>query len=82
MEKLRLSADNSMKNIPISDRKQFQKKFVAQQDNLLYRMKWKAHFALKTDEEKEDLFLEEKKENYGFKSGYKPPFIKDLDFQT
>ena len=82
MEKLRLSSDNSMKNIPISDRKQFQKKFVAQQDNLLYRMKWKAHFALKTDEEKEDLFLEEKKENYGFKSGYKPPFIKDLNFQT
>ena len=70
-----------MKNIPLSNRNQFLKKFVAKQEYLLYRMRWKAFHALKDEEdEKEENLFEEKKENYGFKSGYKPPKIDDKDF--
>ena len=46
MEKLKLSSEYSMKNIPLAAKKQFLKKFVAQQENLLYRMRWKAYFAI------------------------------------
>ena len=70
-----------MKNIPIAKKKQFLKKLVAQIESLLYRMRWKAFFALKPQEEKDanGTLFEEKKETYGFKSGYKPPNVKILE---
>ena len=86
MEKLKLSSEYSMKNIPLAAKKQFLKKFVAQQENLLYRMRWKAYFAIlknhEKETEKEDELFDEKKENYGFKSGYKPPAIAVLEFEA
>ena len=84
MEKLRLSDEYSLKNIPIAGTKQYFKKFVAQMENLLYRMRWKAYFALLKDEKNDDedddnSLFEEKKETFGFKSGYKPPAVKELE---
>ena len=63
----------SMKNIPIPKENEYMKKLIAQMKRIVKRMRWKALFFLKEEEEKYKSLAEEvefykKEDTYGFKT--------------
>ena len=86
-EKLPFAGKYSMKNIPIPKNSEYMKKLVGQMEKIVKRMRWRALFFLKEEEEKYKTLAEEiefhgKEEKYGFKSEKKPPSIKEMqDFE-
>ena len=60
------------------------KRLFAKLEKIIKRMRWKALFFLKDDNEKYDSLVNEvefykKEEMYGFKSFRKPPQIKEME---
>ena len=72
MEKLNI--DHSLKDIPIPSRNNYQLKLLKSVEDLIGRMRWKAHFFLNGSNQQKT-----KKENYGFKTVRTPPKNKLLD---
>ena len=72
MEKLNI--DHSLKDIPIPSRNKYLLKLLKSVEDIIGRMRWKAHFFLNGSSQQKT-----KKENYGFKSTRTPPKNKLLD---
>ena len=64
----------SLKNIPLPTVKLYKLKLIKKVEQVIKRIRWKAHFFDKKDNEKD----QEPAENYGFKSRTCPPQVKDL----
>ena len=67
------SFDYSTKNIPIPSKKLYLKRLVEKTEQLIKRMRWKAHFFDKEKTESEEI-----KECFGFKTSICPPQHPDL----
>ncbi len=69
----------SMKNIPLHSKDTYLKKLIQQTESFIKRLRWRAYWFLKTDDEPDEQQSEEK---YGFKSPVTPPQIPELvDFE-
>ena len=78
----------SMKNIPIPSENSYMKDLIYRTEDFLIRVRWRALFFLKNEEEKkkqkhtnaEDNFENTKiqKETFGFRTSKNPPAIKEL----
>ena len=93
LEKISFAGRISAKNIPIPPGKEYLKCLVAMIESFMHRLRWRAFFLLgydkagknEGDEEKEndesdgEEPFDEVKENFGFKSGKKPPKIKEIE---
>lgn len=65
-----------MKNIPIPQPQMYMTKLIEKTEDLIRRMRWRAHFFLNPPT------MQEKKQTFGFKSTKSPPFIEELkDFE-
>ena len=73
MEKTNL--DYSLKNIPIPSTSSYRLKLIEKIESVIKRMRWKAQFFMKEEEENEG----PKKENYGFKTRKCPKQCIELD---
>ena len=93
MERLPWANKYSMKNIPIPGEMEFRKKLIAQTEDLIRRMTWRAFYHLiDIEEEKlnaEDSMLKiggkslfhgdfEKPKKYNFRFEGKPPYVKEM----
>ena len=77
MEKVNFSGKSSLKNIPIPTKQKYLKKLVSKTESFLRRLRWRASFLLKYNENLNP--DREPVKNYGFKSDYAPPHIKDIE---
>ena len=68
----RVRFDYSMKNIPIPKPQAYMTKLIEKTEDLIRRMRWKAHFFTNPQ------VSQEKKKTFGFKSTRSPPFIEEL----
>jgi len=73
MEKVNLGY--SLKNIPIPSQSSYLKSFISKVDSFIHRIRWKAYFFDKNQEQDN---VNETKANYGFKSEKSPPQHKAL----
>ena len=64
----------SLKNIPLPSEKSYKLKLIEKVEQVIKRMRWKAHFFDSKDKVKDN----EMTENYGFKSRMCPPQVKDM----
>ena len=71
MEKFTIN--HSLKDIPIPPKRLYLKSLMAKIDDMIARMRWKAHFFLKSNNK------EKQTQNYGFKTQRTPPSNATLD---
>ena len=64
----------SLKNIPIPSEKSYKLKLIEKVEQVIKRMRWKAHFFDSKDKDKDQGMAV----NYGFKSRMCPPQVKDM----
>ena len=63
----------SLKNIPIPSEKQYKKNLLEKTEEIIKRMRWKAVFLDKQEDDSR------KEEHYGFKSRKCPPQVKAME---
>ena len=69
----KINFNYSLKNIPVPSKSSYKLKLTGKIENVIKRMRWKAHFFINGDS------TETKKEKYSFKSKQYPSHIKELD---
>ena len=65
--------DYSLKNIPIPSEKLYMKRPIEKVKDVIKRMRWKAHFFVKGDNN------DGMQQMFGFKSRKYPPKVKDME---
>ena len=86
MEKLNFASKYSFKNIPTPGKLEYTKQLVYSLEQLLRRMRWRAFYFLELgennvsseNEEIKDENIVNGKFSYLFRSGTKPPYIKEM----
>jgi hypothetical protein len=70
----------SLKNIPILDEKSYTISLIEKVEHFIKRIRWKAHFFLKTETAADDeVNNSQGNNNFGFKTKNTPPFNPDLE---
>ena len=65
----------SLKNIPIPDKKSYTISLIEKVEHFIKRIRWKAHFFLESEKNKNPLFEKNQNENFGFKTKNAPPLF-------
>ena len=71
-----------MKNIPIPSKNAYLKRLIEKVENVIKRMRWKAFFFERNEDEDQDELNDEQNNQdhkYGFKSRKCPPQIEDME---
>ena len=71
----RMTLDYSLKNIPIPPKELYMKKFIEMSEKVMKRMRWRAFYFLKNEEEGD---IQEEEEYYGLNTRRCPPQIDEL----